>query len=132
MQPPLKPSSNACFSPWFSETSEGQNFSTTFNYCQVSVTYQEALFELFSKQFEMAKMDESREGAIPQVIDLATPPELKSKPQKAIIAILAALSSGFILLFVFVRQAMRNANKDADSAQKIQALKASLSRAFGK
>ena len=79
-------------------------------------------------------MDESREGAIPQVIDLATPPELKSKPQKAIIAILAALSSGFILLllFVFVRQAMRNANKDADSAQKIQALKASLSRAFGK
>ena len=81
----------------------------------------------------MAKMDESREGAIPQVIDLATPPELKSKPQKAIIAILAALSSGFILLlFVFVRQAMRNANKDADSAQKIQALKASLSRAFGK
>lgn len=95
--------------------------------------YQEALFELFSKQFEMAKMDESREGAIPQVIDLATPPELKSKPQKAIIAVLAALSSGFILLlFVFVRQAMRNANNDADSAQKIQALKASLSRALGK
>ena len=48
--------------------------------------YQETLFELFAKQFEMAKVDESREGATIQVIDKAELPELKTKPQKSLIS----------------------------------------------
>ena len=95
--------------------------------------YQETLFELFSKQFEIAKVDESREGAVIQVLDAAEPPERKSKPKKAMIAIIATLASGFaLLLFVFVRQALRNAKKDNESAQKLSALKASLNKALGK
>jgi uncharacterized protein involved in exopolysaccharide biosynthesis len=49
--------------------------------------YQESLFELFSRQYEMAKVDESREGALIQVIDAAQVPELKSKPKRATIAL---------------------------------------------
>jgi uncharacterized protein involved in exopolysaccharide biosynthesis len=95
--------------------------------------YQETLFELFAKQFEMAKVDESREGANIQVLDKAHPPELKSKPKKALIAIIATLASGFaLLLFVFIRQALRNANQDSESAQKIKAIKASWRRAIGR
>ncbi|OYU11083.1 MAG: lipopolysaccharide biosynthesis protein [Comamonadaceae bacterium PBBC1] len=95
--------------------------------------YQETLFELFAKQFEMAKIDESREGANIQVLDAAQPPELKSKPQKALIAIIATLATGFaLLLFVFIRQALRNAGQDSESAQKIQALKASWQKAIGR
>jgi uncharacterized protein involved in exopolysaccharide biosynthesis len=94
--------------------------------------YQETLFELFAKQFEMAKVDESREGATIQVLDKAEPPELKSKPKKALIAVLATLSTGFaLLLFVFIRQAMRNANQDPESAQKLTALQASWRKALG-
>jgi uncharacterized protein involved in exopolysaccharide biosynthesis len=95
--------------------------------------YQETLFELFAKQFEMAKVDESREGATIQVLDKAEPPELKSKPKKALIAIIATLAAGFaLLLFVFIRQAMRNAKQDPESAQKLTALQASWSKALGR
>ena len=65
--------------------------------------YNETLFELFAKQFEIAKVDESREGAVIQTLDLAQPPEQKSKPKKALIAIIATLAAGIaLLLFVFI------------------------------
>ena len=95
--------------------------------------YQETLFELFARQFEMAKVDESREGAVIQVLDAAQPPERKSKPKKVLIAIIATLAAGFaLLLFVFIRQALRNASQDGESAQKMAALKASWRRALGR
>jgi len=95
--------------------------------------YQETLFELFARQFEMAKVDESREGAVIQVLDAAQPPERKSKPKKALIAIIATLAAGFaLLLFVFIRQAMRNAKQDPESAQKLTALRVSWRKALGR
>lgn len=94
--------------------------------------YHETLFELFSKQFELAKVDEAREGAVVQVVDMAQPPERKSKPKKALIAVIATLASGFVLLlWVFVRQALNNAGQNPDSAAKLQGLKRSARRALG-
>ncbi len=49
--------------------------------------YEETLFDLFSRQYELAKLDESREGSLIQVVDPATPPERKSKPKRAIVAL---------------------------------------------
>ncbi|CAM4160016.1 Wzz/FepE/Etk N-terminal domain-containing protein [Roseateles saccharophilus] len=63
--------------------------------------YQETLFELFSKQFEMARLDESREGALIQVVDVATPAEWKSKPKRASIA-LGATTVAFLVLAIWV------------------------------
>ena len=95
--------------------------------------YHETLFELFAKQYELAKVDEAREGAVIQVLDAAQPPERKSKPKKALIAIIATLASGFaLLLFVFVRQALRNAGSDQETAGKLIQLKMSWRRALGK
>lgn len=95
--------------------------------------YYETLFELFAKQYELARVDESREGAVIQVLDAAQPPERKSKPKKALIAIITTLATGFaLLLFVFVRQALINAGRDQESAEKIGRLKTALRRAFGR
>jgi tyrosine-protein kinase Etk/Wzc len=95
--------------------------------------YNETLFELFAKQFELAKVDESREGAVIQILDAAQPPERKSKPKKALIAIIATLAAGFaLLIFVFLRQALKNAGKDQESADKLNHLKASWQKAIGK
>lgn len=95
--------------------------------------YQETLFELFAKQFEIAKVDESREGAVLQVVDAAVPPERKSGPKKALIAIAATLVSGFVLLFwVFVRHALRASSKNPESAAKLGQLKQSWRRALGR
>ena len=48
--------------------------------------YQETLFELFARQYELARVDESREGPLVQVVDVAQPPERKSAPRRTLIA----------------------------------------------
>jgi uncharacterized protein involved in exopolysaccharide biosynthesis len=53
--------------------------------------YQEALLDLFSRQYEMARVDESREGALIQVVDAAAPPERRSGPSRLRIALLGLL-----------------------------------------
>jgi uncharacterized protein involved in exopolysaccharide biosynthesis len=95
--------------------------------------YHETLFELFAKQYELARADEAREGAVIQVLDIATPPDRKSKPKKALIAVITTLAVGFaLLLFVFVRQALRNAAKDPESSNKLQQIKSSFQRAWSR
>jgi tyrosine-protein kinase Etk/Wzc len=95
--------------------------------------YQETMFELYAKQFEMAKVDESREGAVIQVLDIAEPPERKAKPKKAMIAITATLASGFaLLLFVFIRSALKIASQNQETQHRLSALQASWKKALGR
>jgi len=94
--------------------------------------YNETLFELFAKQYELARVDESREGLAIQVVDVAQPPERNSKPKKALIAIIATLAAGFaLLLWVFVRQALKNASASPETAEKLQTLRMGWRRALG-
>lgn len=72
--------------------------------------YQEKLFELFSREYEMARVDESREGAVIQVVDPATVPEWKSKPKRAFVAVsawFAALTG--LAAFMVIRSVWRTA-----------------------
>ena len=95
--------------------------------------YNETLFELFAKQYEMARVDESREGAVIQVVDQAVAPERKAKPKKALIALITTLAAGFaLLLFIFVRQALRGAAQIPESAEKISRLGLAFRRALGR
>ena len=93
--------------------------------------YYSTLFEMFSKQYVLAKLDEAREGAVIQVVDKATPPERKSKPKKGMIAALSAVAGGFcLLLFVFIRHSFRQANGDSETARKVELLKRSWANAW--
>lgn len=95
--------------------------------------YYETLFELFAKQFEMAKLDEAREGAVIQVLDTAQIPERKSKPKKAMLAVIATLASGFALfVFVFVRQALRSAGQSPETSEKLLKLRGAWTKALGR
>jgi uncharacterized protein involved in exopolysaccharide biosynthesis len=70
--------------------------------------YQETLFDLFARQYELARVDESREGALVQVVDVASPPEKKSKPKRAITAIVTTLAAALLLVVaVLVRHSWR-------------------------
>lgn len=55
--------------------------------------YQETLFDLMARQYELAKVDESREGALIQVIDVAAPAEHKSRPKRLVFGINAAIGA---------------------------------------
>jgi len=95
--------------------------------------YFETLFELFAKQFELAKMDEAREGNVIQIVDVAQPPERKSKPKKGLIAVLTTLATGMLLLlFVFVRQAIKGSAQTPEIAEKLTQLRCAWARAIGK
>lgn len=62
--------------------------------------YQEALSEIYSRQFEAARLDEARDGTLIQVLDLASVPEIKSKPKRAVIT-LGAGAAGVLLTFLY-------------------------------
>ena len=91
--------------------------------------YQETLFDLFAKQYELARVDESREGALIQVVDPATAPEKKSKPKRVIIALAAALLSGLALVgFVLVRRLWRAGAEDPANADHLARIRQALGR----
>jgi len=86
------------------ETSSNQDYVSAYR----EFKYQEALFDIFAKQFELAKMDEARDGTLIQTLDAATPPERRSKPKRTLIAATATILCGFVLTFFFaVRGALR-------------------------
>lgn len=58
--------------------------------------YYETIYELIAKQFEIAKLDEAREGAIVQVTDVAVPPDKHSSPLRTASVILATLLGFFV------------------------------------
>ena len=66
---------------------------------------QETLFEAMIRQFEAAKLDEAKEGPALQQVDIATPPDHKSKPSVALIAVVSTLLALLAsTLFVVVRR----------------------------
>ncbi len=91
--------------------------------------YQETLFDLFAKQYELARLDESREGALIQVVDVAQPAERKSRPKRGLIAVTTALAS-FVALaaFFLIRNGWRNAAQRPDNAERMARLRGVLGR----
>ena len=72
--------------------------------------YQETLFDMMARQYEVARLDESREGAVIQVIDEARPAERKSFPRRLYFAVGGALAGAIAMaLVVVVRAARRRA-----------------------
>jgi tyrosine-protein kinase Etk/Wzc len=90
--------------------------------------YQESLYELFSKQYELARIDESREGAVVQVLDVAQIPEKKSKPKIALLTFIATCSTGLLLLlFIFTKQYLHKIFKKPELILKLKKLSSTWS-----
>lgn len=87
--------------------------------------YHEALFDLFSRQFEAARLDESRDGGLIQVVDVARVPEWKSRPKRGLVAALSAVGALFVLcVATLVSHALsRQAERDAAVADRLARLK---------
>jgi uncharacterized protein involved in exopolysaccharide biosynthesis len=86
--------------------------------------YYETLFEMFARQFEIARLDESREGGLVQVVDVAQVPEWKSKPKRGLVAALSLLGSFLLLaLMTLVTDALKRSAGDTEAAQGLQRLR---------
>jgi tyrosine-protein kinase Etk/Wzc len=63
------------------------------------VKYYETLFELLAKQYEIARIDEAKDATLIQVLDVAVPPDRKSRPKRALIILLASLVAAILAVF---------------------------------
>jgi uncharacterized protein involved in exopolysaccharide biosynthesis len=91
--------------------------------------YQETLLELFARQFELARVDEAREGALIQVVDPAAPPERKSWPKRGIVAVATFLV--VLLLFaagLLLRALWERSSQNPQEAQRWSRVAKALGR----
>jgi uncharacterized protein involved in exopolysaccharide biosynthesis len=73
------------------------------------VKYHETLFEILSKQYEAARIDEAKESPVIQVVDYAIPPEKKSSPPRTAITIFWTLVSGVAgCIYIYLREGGRS------------------------
>jgi uncharacterized protein involved in exopolysaccharide biosynthesis len=93
------------------------------------VKYHEVLFELMARQYELAKLDETRDGPVVQVVDKAVPAEWKSKPKRAVIAVITTIATGLaIFAWLVVRELLSAAETQPNSEHKVRRLKAAFGR----
>lgn len=91
--------------------------------------YQESLTEAFSRQFELARLDELRDGSTIQVIDQAIVPEWKSRPKRAKTSVVAAIAAVFVFAgFLIARHIWKLVTADPATASKVTALREAIGR----
>jgi uncharacterized protein involved in exopolysaccharide biosynthesis len=92
------------------------------------VKYYETIFEILARQYELAKLDEAREGALIQVVDAAIPPDRRSFPKRGLI-VMGVTAVGFIvgLVFVLLQQSFENMRSDPETSQKLGLIRRALS-----
>ena len=67
--------------------------------------YQETMLEILARQYELARLDERRDGGSLQVIDNAQAPERRTSPKRGLMTISAVLISAAVLVVLILMQA---------------------------
>jgi tyrosine-protein kinase Etk/Wzc len=88
------------------------------------VKYFETIFDLLARQYEIAKVDEAREGAIVQVVDRAIVPDRKSFPKRTLI-VLGAAVLGLLcgVVWAFFREGLRRLSNNPEEQARMEELK---------
>ena len=89
-----------------------------------NMKYQETLYGLLNKQYEMAKLDAAREAAIIQVVDKALVPEKESEPKRGLIVLLATIMALFIgIVLAFIKESAERAKQDPEQVERMKLLR---------
>ena len=94
----------------------------------VSKSYTDLLAVLAGMQAQVVSLEQQLEGmSDEQLLQAPSLPEKPVSQKKAMKATIAALATGFaLLLFVFIRQGLRTAGADPESAAKLSAIRRAL------
>ncbi len=91
------------------------------------VKYAETIFELMSKQFEIAKLDEAKDSSIIQVLDVAIVPDKKSKPNRGVIVVSTILFVGILTMFwILASEFLRKMKENPAQLRRLKKLSDSL------
>ena len=92
------------------------------------VKYYETIFEILARQFEVAKLDEAKEGAIIQVVDPAIVPDRRSFPKRALLVIGATAAGLLVGIFLaFAKEALARLKNDQETTAKLDVLRKAFS-----
>jgi tyrosine-protein kinase Etk/Wzc len=88
------------------------------------VKYNETIFDILARQFEIAKLDEAKQGAVIQVVDAAVPPDKRSFPQRTLIILCGALA-GLLggVFFVFTQGHFTKLKTDPEIVERLSQLR---------
>jgi len=92
------------------------------------VKYYETIFDILARQFELAKLDEAKQGALIQVVDPAVAPDRRSFPKRGLI-VLGSTFAGLLagICFVLVSAGMKHLRSDNGTSAKLLYLERLLS-----
>jgi uncharacterized protein involved in exopolysaccharide biosynthesis len=93
------------------------------------VTYYQTIFNVLAQQYELAKIDQAKEGALIQVVDPAIPPDHKSSPKRLLI-LAGCLFGGIFLgvMLALMAEGWDRMNQDPQSRQQIEAVRQAFRR----
>jgi uncharacterized protein involved in exopolysaccharide biosynthesis len=87
--------------------------------------YHETVYELLTKELEIAKLDEAREGEIVQIVDTAVTPDRKAAPHRALIVIGATILAFLVAVFyVIVRRGLELTFSVPENRERLDAIRA--------
>lgn len=86
--------------------------------------YREAVYDAMTKQYQVARVDEAREGAMIQVLDKAVPPEIRTSPKRTLMVATATFIGFFfaVVLALLIERGRQNRRY----AESLETLKARL------
>lgn len=92
------------------------------------VEYYQTIFGILARQFELAKLDEAKEGALIQVVGPAVPPDRRSWPKRTLIVVCSTLLGLLIGIFVALWQAsLQRMKVDPEASSKLAILRRACS-----
>ncbi len=95
--------------------------------------FRENLMAILLKQYETAKIREAQDPVVIQLLSPPTIPEIRSKPERTKIVILATILGAFLAVFTaFIRHFLSLSAKDPEVASKIEFLKKAITSDLGK
>jgi uncharacterized protein involved in exopolysaccharide biosynthesis len=91
------------------------------------VKYNETIFDILARQFEIAKLDEAKEGSLVQVVDPAVLPDRKSSPKRSLIVLVSTIVGFFLgILAALLQAAWARLKENPESGPKLDLLHRAL------
>ena len=122
MESTVPPSANSASGPGGIDIPIGKLPAAAIDYVRAAreVKFQETMLASMLRQYEAAKLDEAKEGPALQQVDVAQPPDRKSKPSRALIVLASTLvalllSSAWVIATRY-RRLLREQDPEADQA----------------
>lgn len=64
--------------------------------------YEQALYDILLRQYDAARLDESKEGTVIQIVEPAIAPDRKSSPKRAVIVVISTVCGFFMGCFLAI------------------------------